>query len=320
MGYSCTTLLRDTLVRHSSGTLLRDTLVGLSSSSQTLRALKLYYKVASSHLPAPQIFRVLKLYYKVASSQLPAPQIAPRTRVVLQSRQFSASSVLKLYYKVASSQLPAPQIAPRTKVVLPSHQFSSSSSQIPRVLKLYYKVTKSSVLACTRQARSPQRVARCARMGQIALSPAFRTLDTHDLRRGLRVKSPKRAFCTRLPQKLTRQSLQNERFVRDFLQKSSGNTHRSTRITQPCQANNIRSHANPNVTATFTSTTTHNLTIPCSCHEFSPSTRLTRTKYCACHEMSPPSHLATSRFPAPATRIALPRFKARTKSCACHEK
>ena len=50
------------------------------------------------------------------------------------------------------------------------------------------------------------------------------------------VKSPKRTLRTRLPQKLTRQSLQNERFVRDFLQKSSGNTHRSTHITQPCQA------------------------------------------------------------------------------------
>ena len=87
----------------------------------------------------------------------------------------------------------------------------------------------------------------------------------HDLR-GLRVKSPKRAFCTRLPQKLTCQSLQNERFVRDFLQKSSGNTHRSTHITQPCQAFS-RFHANPNVTATFTSTTTHPLTIPCACHE-----------------------------------------------------
>ena len=87
------------------------------------------------------------------------------------------------------------------------------------------------------------------------------------------VKSPKRAFRTRLPHKLTCQSLQNERFVRDFLQKSSGNTHRSTRITHPCQAvlrsppNNTRSHANPNVTATFTSTTTHNLMIPCAYHE-----------------------------------------------------
>ena len=50
------------------------------------------------------------------------------------------------------------------------------------------------------------------------------------------VKSPKRAFRTRLPQKFTCQSLQNERFARDFLQKSSGNTHRSTHITQPCQA------------------------------------------------------------------------------------
>ena len=54
-----------------------------------LHVLKLYYKVASSHLPAPQTLRVLKLYYKVASSQLPAPQIAPRTKVVLQRRQFS---------------------------------------------------------------------------------------------------------------------------------------------------------------------------------------------------------------------------------------
>ena len=50
------------------------------------------------------------------------------------------------------------------------------------------------------------------------------------------VKSPKRAFRTRLPQTLTCQSLQNEGFVRDFLQKSSGNTRRSTHITQPCQA------------------------------------------------------------------------------------
>ena len=155
MGYSCRTLLRDTLVRHSSGTLLGDTLVGLSSSSpDTLRTTKLYYKVASSQLPAPQILRVLQLYYKVASSQLPAPQIAPRTQVVLQNRQFSASSstdcsaysscttkspvlsfqlhrllrVLKLYYQVTSSQLPAPQIAPRTQVVLQSRQFSASSS------------------------------------------------------------------------------------------------------------------------------------------------------------------------------------------------
>ena len=115
-----------------------------------------------------------------------------------------------------------------------------------------------------------------------------------------RVKSPKRAFRTRLPQKLTCQSLQNERFVRDFLPKSSGNTHRSTHITQPCQA---VSRFQPLQTT------------PAQCdsdihlyHNSQPHDclRLPRifprphvTKYCACHEMSPPSHLS------------LP--------CACHE-
>ena len=66
-------------------------------------------------------------------------------------------------------------------------------------------------------ARSPQRVARaqtqshsrqhfahstrtisaegCARTDPIALSPAFRTLDTHDLRRGLRVHRPNRSLA-----------------------------------------------------------------------------------------------------------------------------
>ena len=127
-----------------------------------------------------------------------------------------------------------------------------------------------------------------------------------------RVKSPKRAFRTRLPPKLTRQSLQNEHFVRDFLQKSSGNTHRSTHITQPCQA---VSRVQPlqttpvhtpipvsTVTATFTSTTTHDLTIPCPCHKsfrihasnarkvlrlprnVTPVTPRNLTVPCACHE------------------------------------
>ena len=75
----------------------------------------------------------------------------------------------------------------------------------------YSARTAPIALACisrTRRARSPQRVARvlvkshsrlhfahstrtisaegCAGTGQIALSPAFRALDTHDLRRGLR--------------------------------------------------------------------------------------------------------------------------------------
>ena len=127
-----------------------------------LRVLKLYYKVASSQLPAPQLRCVLKLHYKVASSQLPAPQIAPRTKVVLQSRHsysayYSCTTkspvlsfqlhgllrVLKLYYKVASSQLPAPQLL---RLLQLYYQVASSHLPAPQlvcVLKLYYKVTSS---------------------------------------------------------------------------------------------------------------------------------------------------------------------------------
>ena len=61
-------------------------------------------------------------------------------------------------------------------------------------------------------------------------------------------------------------------------------------------------------------------TIPCACQENCTSTPPTRTKYCTCHGMLPPPHPATSRFPAPATKIALPHLKARTKYCARHEK
>ena len=91
-------------------------------------------------------------------------------------------------------------------------------------------------LACisrTRHARSPQRVVRgqvkshsrlhfahttrtnsadgCAGTGQIALSPAFRALDTHDVRRGLRAHRPNRALAcisrtrrARSPQRVAR--------------------------------------------------------------------------------------------------------------------
>ena len=139
-------------------------------------------------------------------------------------------------------------------------------------------------------------------MGQIALSPAIRAIDTRDLRRGLRAhgtnrtlacishtrharspqrvarqvsktsvsyktsskthtsKSAKRAFRTRLPPKVKRKH-------------PSEHTHHAalpSSFAIPAPPNNIRSHANPNVTATFTSTTTHNLPIPCACHESFP--------------------------------------------------
>ena len=108
------------------------------------------------------------------------------------------------------------------------------------------------------------------------------------------VKSAERAFRTRLPQKLTLQvckasvsynssskihasSRQNKHSVRDFLQQSSweagspigAHTHTHTHqaalpssFAIPAPPNNTRPHANPNVTATFTSATPCNLTIP----------------------------------------------------------
>ena len=83
------------------------------------------------------------------------------------------------------------------------------------------------------------------------------------------VKSPKRAFRRRLPQELTCQSLPNERFVRDFLRQAEAPIGAQAALPSsfaiPAPPNNTHSHANPYVTATFTSTTTHNLTIPLSC-------------------------------------------------------
>ena len=207
--------------------------------------------------------------------------------------------VLKLYYQVTSSHLPARQIL--------------------RVLKLYCKVASARL----HFARSTRTISAegCAGTGQIALSPAFRALDTHDLRRGWCGHRTNRTLAcisrtrhARSPQRVARSwdksrsrlhfthstrtisaegcasSLQNERFVRDFLKNShfkvcktsvsrlppkvkrkhpSEHTHHAalpSSFAIPAPPNNIRSHANPNVTATFTSTT-HNLTIPCACHE-----------------------------------------------------
>ena len=106
------------------------------------------------------------------------------------------------------------------------------------------------------------------------------------------VKSPKRAFRTRLPPKVTCQvpktSVSYETSSKTHMSKSAKRTFRTrlppkvqrkhpsehthhaalpSSFAIPAPPNNIRSHANPNVTATFTSTTTHNLTIPCACHE-----------------------------------------------------
>ena len=121
--------------------------------------------------------------------------------------------------------------------------------RVPRALKLYYKVASARL----HFARSTRTISAegCAGTGQIALSPAFRALDTHDLRRGLRAHGTNRTLAcisrtrhARSPQRVARawdkshsrlyfahstraisaegcaSSLQNERFVRDFLKNS----------------------------------------------------------------------------------------------------
>ena len=111
------------------------------------------------------------------------------------------------------------------------------------------------------------------------------------------VKYPKRALRTRLPPKVTCQvsktSVSYETSSKTHVSKSlkrafrvrlppkvkrkhpSEHTHHAalpSSFASPAPPNNTRSHPSPNVTATFTSTTTHNLTIPCACHENRTST------------------------------------------------
>ena len=134
---------------------------------------------------------------------------------------------------------------PRTEVVLQGRQFSPSTSidcsaRVSCTTKspvLSFRRRTNRTLACisrAQRARSPQRVVRapdkshsrlhfarsthtisaegCARMGQIALSPAFRALDARDLRRGLRAHGTNRALAcishtrrARSPQRVARQ-------------------------------------------------------------------------------------------------------------------
>ena len=279
-------------------------------------------------LPAPQILRVLKLYYKVASSQLPAPQIL---------------HVLQLYYKVASSQLPAPPDKSHSRLHFAHSTRTISAEGCARAWDKSHSRLHFAHSTRTISAEG------CARMGQIALSPAFRALDTRDLRRGLRAHGTNRTltciWCTRharSPQRVARQvsktSVSYETSSKTHTSKSAKRAFRTrlppkvkrkhpsehkhhaalpSSFAIPAPPNNIRSHANPNGTATFTSTTTHNLTIPCACHESFPIhtsnahkvlrlpnvTPLTPRNLipCACHEN------CTSTLQSPHEVLRLPR-------------
>ena len=124
-------------------------------------------------------------------------------------------------------------------------------------------------------------------------------------------KSAKRTFRTRFPPKVQRKH-PSEPIHHAALPSS---------FAIPTPPNDTRSHANPNVTATFTPTTTHNLPIPCACHEsFRVHTSNAHKVVClprdvtsvsyrnltipyACHERK--SHFHTSnpaQSPAPATK------------------
>ena len=198
IGHSCGRLLSDTLKghswetlfeRHCCGTLLWDTL----PAPQILRVLKLYYKVTSSHLPAPQRLRGLKLRYKVASARL---HFARSTRTL------SAEGC------VGTGQI---ALSPAFRAL--------DTHDLRRGLRGHGTNRTLACISRTRHARSPQRVARawdkshsrlhfahstrisaegCASMGQIALSHSTRTISAEG--------------CA--------SSLQNERFVRDFLKNS----------------------------------------------------------------------------------------------------
>ena len=129
----------------------------LSSASSSplesrLRVVKLYYKVASSHLPAPQIAPCTKVLLPSRQFSSSSSPDTPRTQVVLPSRQFSSSSspdtprtnVVLPSHQFSSSHSPD---TPRTKVVLPSRQFSSSSSPATPRTKVVLQSRQFSVLS-----------------------------------------------------------------------------------------------------------------------------------------------------------------------------
>ena len=169
---------------------------------------------------------MLKLYYKVASSQLPAPQIAPRTEVALESRQC-------LHFARSTRTISAEGCAHTGQIALSPAFRALDTHDLRRGLRGHPANRTLACISRTRHARCPQRVARaagkshsrlhfahstrtisaegCARSRQIALSPAFRALDTHDLRRGLRAQPANRTLAcisrtrhARSPQRVAR--------------------------------------------------------------------------------------------------------------------
>ena len=173
MGHSC----RDTLVGHSCrtllghccGTLLWDTLVGHSSSSPD----------------------------------------TPRTKVVLQGRQFSPSTSIDCFaYESCTTKSPVLSFRRRTNRTLACISRAQRARSPQRVVRAPDKSHSRLHFARSTHAISAEG---CARVGQIALSPAFRALDARDLRRGLRAHGTNRTLAcisrarhARSPQRVAR--------------------------------------------------------------------------------------------------------------------
>ena len=88
--------------------------------------------------------------------------------------------------------------------------------------------------------------------------------------------------------------LQNERFVRDFLQKPSGNTNRQSEPGAHTSSSPARQFC-----------------------DSSPSKQRLLTRQSHCHGDAHLHH--NSRFPAPATKICTSTPPTCTKYCACHK-
>ena len=292
--YSCATLLRDTLVGHSCKALLCDILVGHFCGTLVWGTIYSFQKSTVARLP-PKVTRQVKspkraFRIRGISSKSHASSLQ-NERFVRDFFQKSRGASARLAAAITASTSgrlliwPPPHLRPLL-AVRPAGGDSTGRSAPPEA---------SSILA-----RSP---GSATALACIVPAHSGRTEHCH----------------TRLPPKVTRQrfvrgfssksdvtcqSLQNEHFVRDFLQKSSGKLHRSTRIKQPCQA-----------VLQFQSSKQHPLTRQSRCH----------------------SVTATSRFPAPATKICPSTRLTRTKrlsrnvtsatprnltipcACACHE-
>ena len=253
--HSCGTLFWDTLVGHSHATVLWDTLAGHSHATVLWDTLLGHSCGTLLSLTSERNFatRLQQTYHMI-------PPISPLTSDTPRLRQHVSRSPVAWRHVNA---------------------LSTKAAQVRKALRHHERnfATRSARTLEAFPTRLPPKEA-YSLQNERFVSPASSLQDEHfvrDLLQKSHVKSPKRAVSTRLPQKLTCQSLQNERFIRDFLQKSSGSTHRSTHITQPCQA---VSRFQP------LQTTPAHTPIPMS------------------QRHSPVPQLTTSRFPAPATNLA----------------